>query len=288
MCLICLSSGRRDVLTPYRYLKLLTPLSPTLPNICDYLHEKQGTSFPLAHALRSDALSQIMSYADIKPGSRCLLVDDTTSHLLTSALLSRMNGQGRIMLISDTDSDPAYVAMPLFNLTEEEKAPLRVLNWAMLQSEWAPDEAAVAEGEASLGAKAKARKDSKRKRVAELEVDRQDLLAGGFDACVSDRHPCADVDAYGTVSLSLRPTTPARSSISSRRGLPAQRSSLRHHPYSRCARIAICRLSFFRCQHSPSRRCRATFEILATSSHLRSSNRRCDAIKSSPGVRIPI
>ena len=61
-------------------------------NICQYLFLKDPQRI---RGIRADALSQMMSFGNIRPGSRVLVVDDTGG-LLVASVLDRMGGETQL------------------------------------------------------------------------------------------------------------------------------------------------------------------------------------------------
>lgn len=71
-----------------RYLQFFTPLEPTVHNICQYNFEKQASKI---RDLRPDTLAQMMALANIRPGSRVIVVEDVHG-MVVSAVAERMGG----------------------------------------------------------------------------------------------------------------------------------------------------------------------------------------------------
>lgn len=68
---------------------MFTPLEPTVHTICQYNFEKQASKI---RDLRPDTLAQIMSLANVQPGSKILVVEDVHG-MLVSAVAERMGGE---------------------------------------------------------------------------------------------------------------------------------------------------------------------------------------------------
>jgi tRNA (adenine-N(1)-)-methyltransferase non-catalytic subunit len=78
--------------------------------------------------LREDTMSQLLVLANVRPGGRYLLVDDTGG-LVTAAMLERMGCEGSIMTFTETDSPPAWGVLSVMNFAERELECVKWLNW---------------------------------------------------------------------------------------------------------------------------------------------------------------
>jgi tRNA (adenine-N(1)-)-methyltransferase non-catalytic subunit len=72
-----------------KYLKYVTPLAPTIHNLCEYWWQLEPRRI---RDLRPDTLAQMLAVGNIRPGSRVLVVDDA-SGLLTAAIVERLGGR---------------------------------------------------------------------------------------------------------------------------------------------------------------------------------------------------
>lgn len=91
-------SRRRELCSPQtinqrakpsrRYLQIFTPIEPTVHNIAEYNFEKQA---PKVRDLRPDTLSQMMTYANVRPGGKLLVVEDLHGMVVAGAV-ERMGG----------------------------------------------------------------------------------------------------------------------------------------------------------------------------------------------------
>lgn len=77
-----------------KFLKYFTPLAPTIHNVCQYFFKHDPKKI---RDLRPDTLAQILALGNVRPGSRVVVVDET-SGLLVGALAERMGGEGRALL----------------------------------------------------------------------------------------------------------------------------------------------------------------------------------------------
>lgn len=143
--------GRFDLKTEYskekwrkrkekKYGQYVTPLSPTLENVLLFNQARNPSGIL---SLRIDTLTQLLNLASIRPGGRYLVVDDT-SGLLTASILLRMGGHGRILLLTETDSPPAWAVLNAMNFPSEmisgKEGIIKWLNWMEAEEDWVPVE----------------------------------------------------------------------------------------------------------------------------------------------------
>ena len=118
--------------TDSRFSQTVHPLAPTTANITThYLTRSPQTIFHL----REDTISQLLSLANIRPGGRYLIVDDTGG-LVTAAVLDRMACQGRIMTFTDNDSPPSWSVLQVMNFSEEQLACVKWLTWLEAEEDY--------------------------------------------------------------------------------------------------------------------------------------------------------
>lgn len=77
-----------------KYLKYFTLLPPTMYNICKYQYENESKRI---RELRPDSLAQVITLANIRPGSRVIVVDDAGG-LVVGSIAERMAGECAIRL----------------------------------------------------------------------------------------------------------------------------------------------------------------------------------------------
>jgi tRNA (adenine-N(1)-)-methyltransferase non-catalytic subunit len=82
-----------------KFLKYFTVLPPTIHNICKYWNDLEAKKI---RDLRSDTLAEMLTLANIRPGSRVIVVDDT-SGLLVGAVAERMAGEYFVALMKAGD-----------------------------------------------------------------------------------------------------------------------------------------------------------------------------------------
>ncbi|KAG8945308.1 tRNA (adenine(58)-N(1))-methyltransferase non-catalytic subunit trm6 [Tulasnella sp. 408] len=170
-------------------------LEPNMFNICEYWFFKDPQRI---RGIRADSLGQMMSFANIHPGARVLVVDDTGG-LLVSAVLERLGGEGRLLTITDSESPPTFHVIEQLNLDTAETARIMsYLNWAEIDEEWAPDSAhtnvplvltptrltpvETYEPEAYRSNSAKVRSEKRHARAEELRKRREEFWAGEWNA----------------------------------------------------------------------------------------------------------
>lgn len=74
-----------------KYLKYFTLLPSTMYNICKFYFENEGYAKKIRD-LRYDTLAQIVTLANIRPGSRVVVVDDAGG-IVVGAIAERMAGE---------------------------------------------------------------------------------------------------------------------------------------------------------------------------------------------------
>ncbi|TFY81522.1 hypothetical protein EWM64_g2491 [Hericium alpestre] len=118
-----------------KFSKSFTTIEPSLYNVCEFWFNKDQNRI---RDIRIDTLSQMMNFANIRPGGRYLAVDDA-SGLVVSAILERLGGSGRLITICDVDSPPAYPVMTQMNFPEAFVEPIMSsLNWATAEEDYTP------------------------------------------------------------------------------------------------------------------------------------------------------
>lgn len=73
-------------------------------------------------------MSQLLNLANIRPGGRYLVVDDTGG-LVTAALLDRMACEGKIITFTDSDSPPAWGVLDTMNFSAQQLECVKSLSW---------------------------------------------------------------------------------------------------------------------------------------------------------------
>lgn len=167
-------------------MQMFTVLEPTLHNICEHNFVRESLK---TKDLRPDSLSQLLALANVRPGSRLLVVEDVHGHVVGGAL-ERMGGEGRLTMINDADSPPDLHLLEAFNFNDEALEPVHSLNWAATQPEWSPPELPLEPSKPAEGEMLNRNKVSRdlakiKKRKAafdKAQLERADFFRGNFDA----------------------------------------------------------------------------------------------------------
>lgn len=173
-----------------KHMRLFTPLPPTLTNVTRHHHERfERDLSDKVRGLRADSLANILSLAGVAPGRRFIVVDGVGG-LLTGAMLERMGGEGRILLLNDADSPPSLDLMAQFDLpTNSVNSVMRSMHWACTESDWQslldPGESADTTP-AGKPANDRDRQRFRKRRAAltGLERVRKEFFDGEFDGLV--------------------------------------------------------------------------------------------------------
>ncbi|WWC65183.1 uncharacterized protein I303_107797 [Kwoniella dejecticola CBS 10117] len=155
------------------------PLSPSIPNILSHYSDRSPAS--ILH-LRMDTLSQLLNMANVRPGGRYLVVDDTGG-LVTAAVLERMGAQGKILLFTNSDSPPGWGVLNTMNISERELECVKWLNWMEAQDDYERPPPPP-EDENAKPAKVAQRLRKHNAQVAELNATRDELHLGGWDGLI--------------------------------------------------------------------------------------------------------
>jgi len=117
-----------------KFLKYFTPLPPTVHNLCQYYFQHDPKKI---RDLRPDTLAQMLALANIRPGSRVVVVDDA-SGLVVGAIAERMAGHGQILLLHQHDSPPPVNLAAFLNLPSSfmHRKVLKVMHWGHTDENW--------------------------------------------------------------------------------------------------------------------------------------------------------
>ncbi|GAA5821415.1 hypothetical protein JCM11251_004612 [Rhodosporidiobolus azoricus] len=170
-----------------KYLQLFTPLEPTIHQIAQFNFEKVPSK---TRELRPDTLANMLAMANVRPGSRLLVVENLGGMIVASAV-ERMAGQGRVLVINDADSPPDLHLVESFNFSSSDLSPIASMHWAATEESWTPpdlplemEDAPPTEG----GAKRNSREAGKlKKRKATFDKAREareDFFRGDFDGVI--------------------------------------------------------------------------------------------------------
>ncbi|GAA5835051.1 hypothetical protein JCM9279_007183 [Rhodotorula babjevae] len=216
-----------------KWMQVFTPLEPTVHQIAQFHFDKQPSK---TRELRPDTLANMLAMANVRPGSKLLVVEDMGG-MIVAAAVERMAGQGRIMVVNDADSPPDLHLLDTFNFGAAETSPIASLHWAATDPAWSPPDlpldlaaadkaaskasaaaaaaaAAVVDGEDGEADKAKDKVKEATKRNNSRDVQklkkrraafdkareaRDEFLAGGFDGVII----AAEYEPYSVIERLL-------------------------------------------------------------------------------------
>ncbi|KAG8851242.1 tRNA (adenine(58)-N(1))-methyltransferase non-catalytic subunit trm6 [Tulasnella sp. 330] len=152
-------------------------LEPTMFNICEYQFARDPQRI---RGIRCETLAQIMSFGNVRPGARVVIIDETGG-LFFAAAMDRMGGEGRILTITDADSPPTYFVADNLNLDPREMdRTVSWLSWAEVEEDYVP----VAEMEADRAMwndRQKRKREDRQAKLDQLRARREELWAGEWD-----------------------------------------------------------------------------------------------------------
>ncbi|WFD28446.1 tRNA (adenine(58)-N(1))-methyltransferase non-catalytic subunit trm6 [Malassezia nana] len=163
-----------------KHLHFFTPLPPDTFHVAAYHFERSPEK---VRGMRSDALAQCLSFANVQAGGKYLVVDGIGG-LLTGAVLERLGGAGSVFLIHDADSPPALELMPLFNLMPAHtQGVLKTLHWAATEHAWTlPSHMSDELAKVYETERERQRARKKREGIENFIASRQQFFDGEFDA----------------------------------------------------------------------------------------------------------
>jgi tRNA (adenine58-N1)-methyltransferase non-catalytic subunit len=141
------------------------PLRVNSLNLLDYYTAKNPERI---RELRVDTLSQILTHANVRAGSRLLVADDTGG-LLGTAICERAGKNSDIYFIHDGKT-PALELMKQANITHFHTYPWYRFTEPLVEQEITTDDVVAIE--------------RKQTRFAKLVQEDQAIKAGGFDALI--------------------------------------------------------------------------------------------------------
>lgn len=177
-----------------KYLRRFTPQPMCSSLLLDFYLEKD---YKKVLDMSQEMLALTLSMANVRPGGKYLIVDETTG-VLTAALMERMAGQGLIVVAHENEHPNLdalkYLSMP----TELQEGMVKSINW--LQFFEPESEEEVKEKSADQIATMKPRNRGayfrKRNRWLELQHINGLVASKGFDGLIvaSTLHPTSIVD----------------------------------------------------------------------------------------------
>lgn len=111
-----------------RYSKVFVPLKPNALNMIDY-YKGKGQNDKIRE-LRVDTLSQMLTFANIRAGSRVLCVDDCAG-ILSLAILERTGGIGDLVCFHGS-INAGLQSVNLSNLEDNVKNSITTYAWVSL------------------------------------------------------------------------------------------------------------------------------------------------------------
>ncbi|RCH90847.1 tRNA (adenine(58)-N(1))-methyltransferase non-catalytic subunit trm6, partial [Rhizopus stolonifer] len=164
-----------------KFMKVFTPIRPTLNSITDYFFTKNPDKIK---NLRIDTLSQLLSLGNIHANSKLLVIDDTQG-LIVSSLLERMGGFGQLVALHEGDFHN-YDILRYMNFPKNIQNILHTVPFALVDPSIPEEtfEALSDEAFAALGTDQK-RAYIRRKTSWEYKVNSRKLLyEGNFDGLI--------------------------------------------------------------------------------------------------------
>ncbi|KAJ3304333.1 tRNA (adenine(58)-N(1))-methyltransferase non-catalytic subunit trm6 [Kappamyces sp. JEL0829] len=152
-----------------KFAKLFVPLVPNSLNQVEYQTTK-GNSERIKE-LRVDTLSQILTFANVRAGSRILCVDDSGG-LLTLALLERTHGMGDMVVFHDGQNASVELVRQS-NLPEHIKNSFTTFSWFRFHEPFVLEDV--------VDEKDKERQENRHRRFVEVDTL---IRSGGFDSLI--------------------------------------------------------------------------------------------------------
>ncbi|RXK41998.1 hypothetical protein M231_00719 [Tremella mesenterica] len=163
-----------------KYLQTVIPIAPTIQNMLQHYATRAPQSILY---LRDDTMSQMLVLANIRPGGKYLVVDDTGG-LVTAAVIDRMGGEGRIMLFNENDSPPAWGILGIMNFGQRELECVKWLNWMEMDEEYERPPPPEENGAPVSLQKSQTKMRRHLNQVAELNATRDELYMGNWDGLI--------------------------------------------------------------------------------------------------------
>lgn len=159
-----------------KFSKSFATLEPTLYNISEYWFFKEPAK---VRELRSDAIAQMLCHANVHPGGRYLTVDDGCG-ILVAAIIERLAGKGRLIVIHNTESPPAHFAVDHMNFPRNYLDVMTAMNWAYTDVNWSVDYHSDDESE-KKNEKQRSRLQKRKRLIESLSLLREELFKGEWD-----------------------------------------------------------------------------------------------------------
>ncbi|OAD79852.1 hypothetical protein PHYBLDRAFT_99099, partial [Phycomyces blakesleeanus NRRL 1555(-)] len=156
-----------------KFLKVFTPVRPTLYSITQYFFNKNPEK--IRH-LRIDTLSQLLNHANVRANGKILVVDDTQG-LIISAVAERLGGYGTLVGLHD-GKDSNYDVLRYMNFSKHIMDTVHTVPFSMVDSEKGYEEISEMTEEALRSYERKTRMYAVRSKALQL------LVEGEFDGLI--------------------------------------------------------------------------------------------------------
>ncbi|KCV67928.1 hypothetical protein H696_05654 [Fonticula alba] len=199
-----------------RHLRTIQILKTSLMNVAEHYYTRHPSRIM---NIRPDTLSQMLSYANVQPGARVVVLDDCGG-LVTAAALSRVGDSGLVVGLSTQFEEPGFEVVSTLNMPADQ------LDRTLLRSTWyhlslssediisegapAPGAGAEVEDSAMPAAAVAGRKnlaERRRKRQLCRAAARDELMRGNFDSLIVAARVCP-MEAVRLLVPLLAPSRP--------------------------------------------------------------------------------
>lgn len=172
-----------------KYLRRFTPRAVTSSLLLEYYQEKD---YRRVIDMCSEMLALTLSMANVQPGGKYLVIDDTTG-VLTASIMERLAGDGQIVVLHENEH-PNLDALKFFNYPEEITTKIiKTINWLQFLEPESEEEVPEKSAEELNELKPRMRGQYYRKRDRWLELQELNrmLRNSAFDALImaSTLHP---------------------------------------------------------------------------------------------------
>ncbi|KAI8924663.1 Gcd10p family-domain-containing protein [Entophlyctis helioformis] len=113
-----------------KFSKVFTPVRPTVRVICEHYLTKKPEKI---REMRMDTLSQMLTFANVRAGSRFLVVDEMAG-LLVGAMIERMHEFGKIIVFHDKDQANLELVKTM-NFPQSHNEIVSTLPWFQMDKE---------------------------------------------------------------------------------------------------------------------------------------------------------
>ncbi|KAJ1569913.1 tRNA (adenine(58)-N(1))-methyltransferase non-catalytic subunit trm6, partial [Nowakowskiella sp. JEL0078] len=156
-----------------KFSKSFRVYKPTSRLMIELYSSKKGSKI---RDIRIDTLSQMMCLANVRAGSKVLVVDDCSGIILAS-VLERMGGYGSILFIHPSES-PSFPLLTEMSLPQSQIECIQTLAWNRLEENI--DE----KPEFHRADRTEEKIQRTNERIQKIRESREILLDGGFEALI--------------------------------------------------------------------------------------------------------